>query len=66
MIPLFQDCTRKAPDSAQFHYHLGLALLAAGQKDAGRAQLQASLQINQLRPNEKERAQQALAQPNSP
>ncbi|MGB9513837.1 MAG: tetratricopeptide repeat protein, partial [Candidatus Acidiferrum sp.] len=43
-IPFFQDCIRKTPDSAQFHYHLGLALLAAGQKDAGRAQLQASLQ----------------------
>jgi tetratricopeptide (TPR) repeat protein len=63
-IPLLEDCVRKTPDSAEFHYHLGLALLAAGQKEPGKAQLQAALQMNKLGTAEKEQAQQALGQPN--
>jgi tetratricopeptide (TPR) repeat protein len=63
-IPLLQDCVKQTPDSAQFHYHLGLALIADGQKDPGKTQLQAALRIDKLRPAEKEQAQQALAQPN--
>ena len=61
-IPLFEDCVKKAPDSAQYHYHLGLALLAAGQKAQGRTQLQAALGMNNLRPAEKAQAEQSLAQ----
>ncbi len=61
-IPLLEDAVKRAPDSSQYHYHLGLALLAAGQKERGKTQLQAALQINNLRPAEKEQAQQALAQ----
>jgi tetratricopeptide (TPR) repeat protein len=63
-IPLFENCVRKTPDSAEFHYHLGLALLAAGQKEPGKAQPQAALQMNKLGTAEKEQAQQALGQPN--
>jgi tetratricopeptide (TPR) repeat protein len=63
-IPLLQDCVKKSPDSAQFRYHLGLALIAAGQKEPGKIQLQAALQMNKLRAAEKEQAQQALGQPN--
>jgi tetratricopeptide (TPR) repeat protein len=63
-IPLLQECIKKSPDSAQYHYHLGLAYLGAGQKDSAKTQLQAALQINQLRSAEKEQAQQALAQSN--
>jgi Tfp pilus assembly protein PilF len=63
-IPLLEQCIKKTPDSAQFHYHLGLALLGAGQKEPGRAELQAALRIDKLRPAEKEEAQQLLAQPN--
>jgi hypothetical protein len=55
---------KKIPDFAQYHYHLGLALIANGQKDTGRAQLQASLQMSKLRPAEKEHAQQTLASAN--
>ncbi|MGB9446039.1 MAG: hypothetical protein WBR26_13630 [Candidatus Acidiferrum sp.] len=44
----------------------GATLVAIRRHPAGRAQLQARLQFNQLRPDEKEQAQQALAQPNSP
>ena len=61
-IPLFEDCVKKAPNVAQYRYHLGMALLGDGQKDRGKAQLQAALQINNLRPDDKEQAQQALAQ----
>jgi tetratricopeptide (TPR) repeat protein len=63
-LPLFQDCVKKAPDSAEFHYHLGLALLASGQKETGKAQLQAALQLNKLRAEDKEQAKQALAEKN--
>ena len=63
-IPLLQECVKKSPDSAQFRYHLGLALMAAGQKESGIAQLQAALQMNKLRTAETEQARLALAQPN--
>jgi tetratricopeptide (TPR) repeat protein len=63
-VPLLQDCVKKSPDSAQFRYHLGLALIAAGQNKPGKAQLEAALQMNKLRAAEKEQAQQALGQPN--
>ncbi|HEX4716502.1 MAG TPA: tetratricopeptide repeat protein, partial [Ktedonobacteraceae bacterium] len=60
-VPLLEDCVKKAPDSAQYHYHLGMALVAAGQKGRGRTQLQAAVQMNKLRPDEIEEARQALA-----
>jgi tetratricopeptide (TPR) repeat protein len=63
-IPLLQDCVQKSPDSAQYHYHLGLALMAAGQKEPGKTQLQTALRMNKLRAADKEQAQQALGQPN--
>ena len=63
-IPLLDACVKKVPDSAQFHYHLGVALLAAGQKPTGRAHLQAALQMNKLARPDKEQAQQALMRAN--
>jgi tetratricopeptide (TPR) repeat protein len=63
-IPLLQDCVKKSPDSAVYRYHLGLSLIAAGEKEAGKAQLAAALQMNKLRPEEREQAQQSLAQSN--
>ena len=63
-IPLLQDCVKKSPDSAVYRYHLGLSLIAAGEKEAGKAQLAAALQMNKLRPAEREQAQQSLAQSN--
>jgi tetratricopeptide (TPR) repeat protein len=63
-IPVLQDCVKKSPDSAQFRYHLGLALIAAGQTEPGKAQLEAALQMNKLRPADREQAQQSLAQSN--
>src|ERR1700745_119845 len=55
-IPLLQDCVKKSPDSAQFRYTLGLVLWAAGQKEAGKTQLQAALQMNKLEAADKEQA----------
>jgi Tfp pilus assembly protein PilF len=62
-IPLLEDCVKKSPDSAQFRYHFGLALMAAGQKEPGKTQLQAALRMNKLGAADKEQAQQALGQP---
>jgi tetratricopeptide (TPR) repeat protein len=45
-LPLLEDCVKKSPDSAQFHYHLGMVLIASGQKNQGKAQLQAALHMN--------------------
>jgi tetratricopeptide (TPR) repeat protein len=62
-IPLLQDCVKKSPDSAVYRYHLGLALVAAGEKESGKTQLQAALRMNKLGAADKEQAQQALGQP---
>jgi tetratricopeptide (TPR) repeat protein len=63
-IPLLEECVKKTPDSAQFRYHLGLALMADGQKESGKTQLQAALQMNNLRSADREQAKQALARTN--
>jgi tetratricopeptide (TPR) repeat protein len=60
-LPLLQDCVKKVPDSAQFHYHLGMVLVADGQKSEGRAQLQAALQMK-LDSQDAEQARKALSQ----
>jgi tetratricopeptide (TPR) repeat protein len=62
-VPYLEDCISKAPNSAVYHYHLGMALVAAGQKEKGRAQLQASLQMKQpLRNADAEQARNTLTQ----
>jgi Flp pilus assembly protein TadD len=63
-IPVLEECVKKTPDSAQFHYHLGLALMADGQKEPGKVQLQAALQMNKLAAADTEQAKQALGQAN--
>jgi Tfp pilus assembly protein PilF len=63
-VPLLQDCVKRSPDSAQYRYHLGLALIAAGQKETGKTQLRAALQMNKLEAADTEQAKQALGQPN--
>jgi len=47
-IPYFQQCAQKSPNVAEYHYHLGLALLQNGDKQNGRASLQRALD---LKPN---------------
>jgi tetratricopeptide (TPR) repeat protein len=63
-IPLLDECVKKTPESAQFRYHLGLALAATGQKERARTQLQAALELNKLDADDKEQAQRLLAHPN--
>jgi tetratricopeptide (TPR) repeat protein len=63
-IPLLEQCVKQTPDSAQFRYHLGLALMAAGQKEPSKTQLQAALRLNKLGPADREQAQHVLGQPN--
>jgi tetratricopeptide (TPR) repeat protein len=62
-MPLLQEIVRKTPDSAQFHYHLGMTLLAAGQKAKGKEQLEAALRLN-LNTDNTQQARQALDQAN--
>jgi uncharacterized protein HemY len=52
---------KKVPDSAQFHYHLGMVLVADGQKTEGKKELQAALQMK-LDSADAEQARKALSQ----
>ena len=63
-IPLLEACVKKVPDSAQFRYHLGMALMASGQKSRGKTELQAALQTNQLTTSDLAQAKRALEQSN--
>jgi tetratricopeptide (TPR) repeat protein len=44
-VPLLEECVRKAPESATYRYHLGMALVATGQKEKARGQLEAALRL---------------------
>jgi Flp pilus assembly protein TadD len=59
-IPLFEECVKRAPNSAMYQYHLGMALLAAGQKQRSRGYLQAAVQMK-LDPEDLSHAREALA-----
>jgi len=63
-IPLLEECLQKEPNRAVYHYHLGMALVATGQKEKGKAQLQAALQMKTLSPLDAGQAHQALTQVN--
>jgi tetratricopeptide (TPR) repeat protein len=62
-VPLLQECVQQSPDSAEFRYHLGMTLLATGQKAKAKEQLDAALRMN-LDSASAQLAQQALAQVN--
>lgn len=63
-VPLLEEAVKKAPASAAYRYHLGMSLVAAGQTEKGKGQLQAALQMKQLKETDAEQARQALAQAN--
>jgi tetratricopeptide (TPR) repeat protein len=42
---LFQECVRSTPKQASYHYHLGLALLASGDRSHAKAELQNALRL---------------------
>jgi tetratricopeptide (TPR) repeat protein len=58
-VPLFRECLRKAPDRGIYHYHLGMALLAQGDKQHARMELQSALRLK-LAQNDARQAQAAL------
>ncbi len=58
-IPLMEDCVRKAPSRASYRYHLGMALLATGEKNKARSELQAALRLK-LSADDSLEAQRAL------
>lgn len=60
-VPLLEDCVSESPDSAEFRFHLGMALWGGGQKVKARENLETALRMR-LRPDEAQKAQQALAQ----
>jgi tetratricopeptide (TPR) repeat protein len=62
-VPLFQECIKNTPDSAQFRYHLGMTLMASGQKAKGKEQLQTALRLN-LNPADAQQARGVLSQVN--
>jgi tetratricopeptide (TPR) repeat protein len=62
-VPLLQECVQKSPDTATFRFHLGMTLLAAGQKAKGKQQLETALQMNLDTPDS-EQARLALGKAN--
>jgi tetratricopeptide (TPR) repeat protein len=62
-VPLLEDCVQKDPDSGEFRYHLGMALLGSGQKLKAKTNLEAALRMN-LDSGDARDAHQALAQLN--
>jgi tetratricopeptide (TPR) repeat protein len=57
---LLKECVQKAPDKGQYRYHLGMVLLASGEKDKGRAELQAALRLK-LKREDSEQVREALS-----
>jgi tetratricopeptide (TPR) repeat protein len=62
-ILLLQECVAKAPAHTAYHYHLGMAFLADGEKAKGREELEAALKAG-LSGDDAQQARKALAQPN--
>ncbi len=56
---LLRQCVQKSPASAEFRFHLGMSLLAEGQKSEGKGQLASALKLK-LEPSEAAEAQKAL------
>jgi len=59
-LPLLEECVEKQPGSPEYHYHLGMVLLAMGQKEKAREQLESALRLP-LVGEDAEQAKQALA-----
>jgi tetratricopeptide (TPR) repeat protein len=58
-VPLLQECVNGTPTSPSFRYHLGMALLASGDSQKGKAQLESALQLH-LKASDEEQARKAL------
>jgi Tfp pilus assembly protein PilF len=62
-LPLLEDCVQKSPHTGEYRYHLGMVLLATGQKAKAKEQLKAALVMN-LPGADAQQAQQTLARVN--
>jgi tetratricopeptide (TPR) repeat protein len=62
-VPLLEDCVQKVPNSGEFRYHLGMALLGEGQKAKAKANLESALRF-QLQSSDAQHAREVLAQLN--
>jgi len=61
-VGLLSDVVNKIPESAEYRYHLGMALSGAGQKDRAREELRKSLQLAPpLKGDDARQAQDTLA-----
>ena len=61
--PLLRECVQKSPNSAEYRYHLGMNLVALGQKATGKQELEAALRLKPDATSE-EQIRQALTQLN--
>ena len=63
-VQLIEDASKKLPDTAVFHYHLGMSYLAMNKKDAARKELEKSLALGKarvsLRPSRSSRRSRAF------
>ncbi len=59
-IPLLRECVQVSPEHAIYRYHLGMALLAADDKQKSKAELLAALRYK-LPAEEEQKARQALS-----
>jgi Flp pilus assembly protein TadD len=59
-VSLAEDAVKSSPQNPGFHYHLGMALSGAGEKDRARTELQKALQLK-LGGQDAQDAQKTLA-----
>ena len=60
-IPLLQECVAKEPHSAAYQYHLGMALLAHGERQKGKQYVETALRLKLAEPDAQD-ARRALGQ----
>jgi tetratricopeptide (TPR) repeat protein len=60
-VPMFKDCVRKDPQRGVYRYHLGMALLATGNKEQAKSELDAALHLK-LSPDDAQHARDTLTQ----
>jgi Flp pilus assembly protein TadD len=44
-LPLLQECIQKSPANSVYHYHLGMVLIATGEKQKAREELRSALRL---------------------
>ena len=59
-VPLFEQCVQTEPAKGIYHYHLGMALMAAGEPTKAKQELDAALRMN-LSGDDQQQAREALA-----